>query len=110
MRGGVWAWGVSAGPTPEQLPLPRGSLTSLVSTDGSLFAATSRGAVVEWRDVDAQLASGRGAPQPAPLGGPLAKVRATSLAAGAEHLLVITDKGESPFGSGVTRLVTARRC
>ena len=33
-------------------------------------------------------------PAPSPLDGPVAKVTAKSLAAGAGHLLVVTDKGE----------------
>ncbi len=90
-RGGVWAWG-SSDPTPRQLPC-RSKIASLACTDSSLYAVTSRGKVLEWRDLASAPSSGPPA-EPPPLGGDLAKVAAASVAAGAGHVLVVGKKGE----------------
>ena len=93
-RGGLWAWGGTAGPTPRQLPC-RARITGLASTDASLYAVTKQGKVLEWRDLGAALSAEKPLPaEPATLGGALAKVAATSIAAGAAHVLVVGRKGE----------------
>lgn len=93
-RGGLWAWGGMAGPTPRQLPC-RAKVTGLASTDASLYAVTKQGKVLEWRDLGSTLSADKPPPaEPAPLGGALAKVAATSVAAGAAHVLVVGRKGE----------------
>ena len=70
-RGGLWTWGGRAGPTPRQLPC-RAQLSSLACTDSSLYAVTSRGKVLEWRDLAERLIAGYPLPtEPRPLEGAL---------------------------------------
>ena len=95
-HGGVWAW-ASSEPTPRQLPC-RSRIASVASTDASLYAVTSKGKVLEWRDLFSADASADAlalpSAEPRPLGGCLAKVTATSVAAGANHVLIVGKKGE----------------
>ena len=95
-RGGVWAW-ASSEPTPRQLPC-RSRIASVASTDASLYAVTSKGKVLEWRDLFSADASADAlalpSAEPRPLGGGLAKVTAASVAAGANHVLIVGKKGE----------------
>ena len=83
-KGGLWAWSAEAGPTPRQLPC-RSRLRSLACSPNSLYAVTSGGYVLEWRDLGAALHSTDSPlpPEPKPLGGALSRVSATSVAAGA---------------------------
>jgi hypothetical protein len=96
-RGGVWAW-ASSEPTPRQLPC-RSRVASVASTDASLYAVTSKGKVLEWRDLFSADASGEAltlpSAEPRPLGGGLAKVTAASVAAGANHVLIVKQHGLS---------------
>lgn len=95
-KGGLWAWGEASGPVPQPLPCGRDNVTKLASSSGALYALTSRGRVLEWRDLDASLAASGTSPPapPAPLGGALSRMTATSLAAGDNHLLVVGSQGE----------------
>ena len=96
-RGGVWAW-ASSEPTPRQLPC-RSHVTSVASTDASLYAVTSKGKVLEWRDLFSADASGEAltlpSAEPRPLAGGLAKVTAASVSAGANHVLIVKQHGRS---------------
>ena len=79
----------SAGPEPVALPC-RSTIATVASTDNHLYAVTSSGAVLEWRDVDSSLAPGGPPPsEPKPMGGALARTRAVSVAGGAAHVLVV---------------------
>ena len=75
---------------PVQLPV-RTRVASIASTDSHLYAITSHGRVLEWKDVDGQLQHQHQAPipEPTPLGGALAQTRAASMAAGASHMLFV---------------------
>ena len=93
-KGGLWAWSDAGGPTPRKLPC-RSALTSLVSTDGALYALTSRGKVLQWSELGDSLGSEQPLPaEPKPMGGELGKISASSIAAGADHVLVIGSRGE----------------
>lgn len=101
-RGDVWAWGAdgpAGGGTPTRLaPPPRGKYTSLASTDGSLYAVTSRGAVLRWAHLCDTYAPGSTPapppPPPAVLGGNLSGVVAGGISAGASHVLVRSTGGQ----------------
>ena len=71
--GKLWAWSEASGPMPVQLPV-RTRVASIASTDSHLYAITSHGRVLEWKDVDGQLQHQHQAPipEPTPLGGALA--------------------------------------
>ena len=94
-NGGVWAW-ASSEPTPRQLPC-RSRVASVASTDASLYAVTSKGKVLEWRDLFSADATGEAltlpSAEPRPLGGGLTKVTAASVAAGANHVLIVKQHG-----------------
>ena len=93
-RGGLWAWGEETGPLPIKLPC-RASVSSLASTQRNLYAVTSSGGVLEWRDLDHSIAaSGKKAVEPRALGGALARASAAALAAGDAHIVVVTSAGE----------------
>ena len=93
-KGGLWAWGESAGPVPRRVPCKM-PISSLASTSTGLYALTSKGRVLEWRDLDAALATPAAlAEPPKQLGGALARTTATSIAAGDAHLLVVGKSGE----------------
>ena len=92
--GKLWVWGESAGPEPVALPC-RSTIAKVASTDNHLYAVTSSGAVLEWRDVDSSLSPGGPPPsEPKPMGGALARTRAVSVAGGAAHVLVVGRAGE----------------
>ena len=92
--GGLWAWGEHTGPKPIRLQC-RAALMSLASTQNSLYAVTSSGRVLEWRDLDRALTEGTlPPPEPTPLQGALSGVQAAQVAAGDEHILVIGRRGE----------------
>lgn len=100
-RGNVWAWGANGsagGATPTRLaPPPRGKYTSLTSTDGSLYAVTSGGAVLRWANLCDSFAPGPGPgapPPPAVLGGNLAGIAAAGISAGSSHVLVRSTAGQ----------------
>uniref|UniRef100_A0A7S4EUY2 Uncharacterized protein n=1 Tax=Chrysotila carterae TaxID=13221 RepID=A0A7S4EUY2_CHRCT len=100
--GGVWVWGTQAGPAPQKLQTASlGQIAQLASTSDCLYAVTKSGKVHAWRDLDAQLVA-RGAAEVTsePVLGEIAKVEAESMAAGADHCLVISKEGEVyAFGS-----------
>ena len=54
-QGGLWAWGEATGPTPRKLACAV-PISKLVSSSSALYALTSKGRVIEWRDLDASLA------------------------------------------------------
>eukprot|EP00966_Prymnesium_polylepis_P284683 6577271-Prymnesium_polylepis.1 len=74
-KGGLWAWSDSTGPVPRKLPCAA-SLTSLASTDGALYAVTSRGKVLQWDGLAGSLGSAKPPAEPRPMGGELAKIGA----------------------------------
>lgn len=93
-KGGLWAWSDVTGPTPRKLPC-RASLIALASTDSGLYAVTSRGKVLQWSDLAGSLADERlPLAEPSPMGGELGKISAKSIAAGADHVLVVGSRGE----------------
>ena len=102
-KGGLWAWGQTSGAIPCRVPC-RAPVSALASSLGSLYAVTSSGRVLEWRDLDAQLTNAErndvngsavaSVPEPKPLGGALARTKAASIAAGDGHLLVVGRGGE----------------
>ena len=96
-KGGLWAWGTEAGPVPVKVPC-KAPLSALASTTTSLYAVTTKGRVVEWRDVDTQLAAAMDTTasltEPKPLRGDLTRVTAKSIAAGDDHVLVVGSAGE----------------
>ena len=94
-KGGLWAWGATAGPEPTQLPC-RSQISALASSQGALYALTSRGKVLEYRDLDEALAADRATPpaEPPPLGGALARVHAASVSAGDAHVVFVGKNGE----------------
>ena len=108
-RGELWVWGGRAGAlcVPTRLPAPgRGKYTRLSSTDDSLYAITSRGAVVRWPHLSKALevasveTAADGAsphtpalPSPVVLGGNLGDVSAVGISSGAAHVLVTSSSG-----------------
>ena len=50
-KGKLWAWGEAAGPVPTELPCGGATITSVASTAESLYAVTSRGHVLEVRQL-----------------------------------------------------------
>jgi len=105
-RGGVWAWGAAdgaGGATPKRLaPPPSGKYTSLASTDGSLYAVSSRGALLRWAGLGGAVGADAAAPAagaakpltPTALGGSLGGVSVSAISAGAKHMLVTSRSGE----------------
>ena len=93
-RGRVWAWGRNAGPVPQQLPTS-GTVASIASTDGALYAVSTRGKVMLWEDPDAALATdGTLPPAPPMVGGAVGKCAIKSIAAGADHVIAVGRRGE----------------
>jgi hypothetical protein len=95
-RGGLWAWGAETGPLPVRVPC-RAKVSSLSSTQRNLYALTSSGSVLEWRDFDKQLAEASASKplaEPRALGGALARTSASLVASGADHIIVVTRSGE----------------
>ena len=93
-RGALWVWGGDAGPLPRRLPC-RASVRAIASSSSALYAVTSRGHVLEWADLGARLKPNAALPpEPAPLGGDLARVTATAVAAGGAHALAVGKNGE----------------
>jgi alpha-tubulin suppressor-like RCC1 family protein len=93
-RGALWVWGGDAGPLPRRLPC-RASVRAIASSSSALYAVTSRGHVLEWADLGARLKPNAALPpEPSPLGGDLARVTATAVAAGGAHALAVGKNGE----------------
>ena len=94
-QGCLWAWGETAGAIPRKLPCGRHRVSKVVSTHSGLYALTSRGYVLEWRDLDERLAvaADGNVPAPSPLAGALARMNVTSLAAGDAHVLAVGKDG-----------------